>query len=291
MKKHNGDGPFYSSKVEVKRAFEQRAKRSSKQRGYTLAFTDQDFLLREELRPIRLQLELLRPELVLRDFEIDHALVFFGSSKIPAPEVAELQLSEAKAALDKSPSDEACQQALHRAELIFENSQYLSEATRLAYLASSHEESDLVVVTGGGPSFMEAANRGAADANKHSIALNMILPHEQVPNEYVTPELTFQFHYFAIRKMHFLMRARALAAFPGGFGTMDELFEVLTLMQTQKIERIPILLFNKRFWDRVVNFEGFVAEGTIREEDLSLIRYVETADEAWKIISDYYSAG
>lgn len=217
-----------------------------------------------------------------------NAIVFFGSSKIPSLEVASLGLEEAKKALQTNAEDQTLQQAVKRAECILENSRYLQEAVRLAEIASNDEELNLTVFTGGGPSFMEAANEGAQKANARSVALNMILPHEQIPNPYVTPELTFQFHYFAIRKMHFLMRAKALAAFPGGFGTMDELFEVLTLIQTKKIRRIPLFLFHEKFWRKIVNFEGLVEEGTIRPEDVNLIRYVETAEDAWEQIQAFY---
>lgn len=278
--------PFRSSREEVERAEQQ--KKETIGPAYSLAFTDTEFLLREELRPVRLQLELLRPELVLRDHGIESAIVFFGSSKIPPPEVCETMLQQAEKALATQPEDPELKQAVKRAENILENSYYLKEATRLAYLVCSHPDCDFVPITGGGPSFMEAANKGAYLANERSIALNMILPNEQIPNQYVSPELTFQFHYFAIRKMHFLMRAKALAAFPGGFGTMDELFEVLTLMQTNKIKKIPLLLFNKKFWNRVINFEGLIDEGTIRPQDISLLKYVETAEEAWQAIANFY---
>lgn len=256
--------------------------------AYTVAFLDQQFLLRDELRPVRLQLELLRPELVLQDFDINDTFVFFGSSKLPPLDDAKKALSAAEAELENDPTDQHLQRQLEKAKRIAENSTYLSQATKLASMVSTHKHSEFYVVTGGGPSFMEAANKGAHDVGAKSLALNMMLPNEQHPNQYVTPQLTFQFHYFAIRKMHFLMRAKALAAFPGGFGTMDELFEALTLIQTKKIQPIPLLLFNKNFWQRVVSFEDLVLEGTIRESDLELFHYVETAEEAWQIVKDFY---
>ncbi len=286
-KKHIKDPTFLTAKEEVELVPQESDATDSTPR-YHLAFHDADFLLREELRPVRVQLELLRPELVLQDHKVEDAIVFFGSSKIPPVERAEQDLQLAKQALQQNPRDPLCQRAVKRAELIAENSSYLQQATRLAEIAATDPNSDFVVFTGGGPSFMEAANKGAYNANERSVALNMTLPNEQMPNSYVTPELTFQFHYFAIRKMHFLMRARALAAFPGGFGTMDELFEVLTLMQTTKMKPIPLLLFNERFWRTVVNFDAFVDEGTIHPDDLKLITYVETAEHAWQVIADFY---
>lgn len=286
-KKHIKDPTFLTAKEEVERA-PQETEATDTGPKYHLAFHDADFLLREELRPVRVQLELLRPELVLQDHKVEDAIVFFGSSKIPSYERAQENLQAAQQALQQKPHDSLCQRAVLRAEHILENSGYLQQATRLAEIAASDENSDFVVFTGGGPSFMEAANKGAYNANERSVALNMILPNEQQPNSYVTPELTFQFHYFAIRKMHFLMRARALAAFPGGFGTMDELFEVMTLMQTKKMKPIPLLLFNERFWRTVVNFDAFVDEGTIQPQDLNLITYVETAEHAWQVIADFY---
>lgn len=272
--------PFQSTKEEIKH---KKAKH-----GYTLAFTDQDFLIREELRPIRLQLELLRPELILQDHGVEDTIAFFGSSRLPDPETAAQHLSDAQQALAEKPHDPQLQFNVKQAERIQENSAYLKEATRLAYLISSHDAPSFVVATGGGPSFMEAANKGAHEAKAWSAAFNITLPSEQIPNPYVTPELTFQFHYFALRKMHFLIRAKALIAFPGGFGTLDELFEVLTLMQSQKIERIPIILFHKAFWQRIINFDALVEEGTIAASDLDFIQYVETAEQAWQIIADFY---
>lgn len=286
-KKPIHESAFPTTKEEVKKIPQEPVPPESGPR-FRLAYTDAEFLLRDELRPIRLQLELLRPELVLSDHEVEEAIVFFGSARIPPIEEAKKRLAAAEEALRKNPNDDQCQLAVHHAKRVVENSSYRQQATRLAEIAATDENSDFVVFTGGGPGFMEAANQGAHNAKERSVALNMILPNEQVPNPYVTPELTFQFHYFAIRKMHFLMRARALAAFPGGFGTMDELFEVLTLMQTQKIKPIPLLLFNERFWRTVVNFDAFVEEGTIRPQDLELITYVETAEEAWGIIADFY---
>ena len=284
MNKHSSSKPFRSAKEE-----DRVIQESKTGAEYQLAVADQNFLMRDEVRPVRVQLELLRPELVLGDHKVTQTLVVFGSARTPSPEVAEQRLAVARTALDNNPKDSKSKFQVTLAENVLNNSRYLKEATQLAYLASTDPDLPLDVVTGGGPSFMEAANRGAYEANCRSIALGVVLPHEQVPNQFVTPELTFQFHYFAIRKMHFLMRAKALCAFPGGYGTLDELFETLTLIQTEKIERIPMLLFNKAFWDDVINFDGLVAQGTINPEDINLFQFVETAAEAWGLIKAFYS--
>ncbi len=257
--------------------------------AYRLAYRDPDFLLRDELRPGRLQLERLKPELVMNEHRIEGTVVIFGGARIPDPVTASQQVSSAEAELQKKPHDPLLQDALKRAHRLAERSRYYEEARRLASLITqANNASDtfnLVVVTGGGPGIMEAANRGAHEAGGESIGLNIVLPHEQKPNEYITPELCFQFHYFAIRKMHFLIRAKALVVFPGGYGTLDELFETLTLIQTQKIKPFPVLIFGKAFWERIIHFEALVEEGTISQEDIHLFRYVETAEEAWQIIS------
>lgn len=260
----------------------------TKSPSYKLAFQDEDFLLRDELRAVRLQLELLKPELIQIEQGIESTIVIFGSSRIPAPESARRQLESIKAEAEMNPSDAVLVKKLEKAQKALANSRYYEEARTLARLISEScqcsDKATYVVATGGGPGIMEAANRGAHDAKGKSIGLNIVLPYEQAPNPYITPDLSFQFHYFAIRKMHFLMRARALVVFPGGFGTMDELFETMTLVQTRKIEPIPILIFGKAFWKRVIDFDALVEEGTISSEDLSLFRYVETALEAWEIL-------
>lgn len=246
--------------------------------AYRLAFQDTEFLLREDLRPIRFQLELLKPELLLDEANIESTFVFYGSARIPAPD----QIDAVRAAA-------ATPEQKRIAERLAAKARYYEEARRLAAMASrcmcaDGRRRELVVCSGGGPSIMEAANRGAFDAGAPTIGLNIILPHEQLPNAWVTPGLSFQFHYFALRKMHFLMRARAVAVFPGGFGTFDELFELLTLVQTGKMAAIPILLFGHEFWRRVVDFDALVEEGVISPGDIGLFRIVETADEAWEII-------
>lgn len=278
------ESPFHSAKEEIS-ITEQEIKLRER---YLPAFRDQDFLLWEELRPVRLQLELLKPELVLTKQNINETIVFFGSARIPEEKFAKKKVKELKGALKIQPDNTEIQQALRQAENVVINSTYLKEAEKLAYIISTDKKSTFVVLSGGGPSFMEAANKGAHKAKARSISLNMTLSAEQFPNRYVYPELTFQFHYFAIRKMHFLLRAKALIVFPGGYGTMDELFEVLTLMQTKKIERIPLLLFRKDFWKKIINFEGLVEEGTIDAADLQLIQLVETAEEAWDAICNFY---
>ncbi|UCF91153.1 MAG: TIGR00730 family Rossman fold protein [Desulfobacterales bacterium] len=256
--------------------------------SYHLAFQDPDFLLRDELRPVRLQLELLKPELILQEQHIESTVVIFGSARIPDPETAAARLVSAEDEYRRNRTDAAAVRKVELARRALDNSRYYEEARKLAQLISLNSGKDkLVVVTGGGPGIMEAANRGAHDAGVQSIGMNIVLPFEQAPNPYITPDLSFQFHYFAIRKMHLLMRAKALVAFPGGFGTLDELFETLTLIQTQKVTPIPVLLFGRAFWARVVNFNALVEEGTISQEDLEILEFVETADKAWELIAQF----
>jgi len=254
--------------------------------SYQLAFQDPDFLLRDELRPVRLQLEVLKPELILQEQHIESTVVVFGSARIPDPETAESQLVSAQAEYANNSDDSLLGKKVEMARKALENSRYYDEARKLGHLVSINTGKDkLMVVTGGGPGIMEAANRGAHEAGIPSIGMNITLPHEQAPNSYITPDLNFQFHYFAIRKMHLLMRAKSLVAFPGGFGTLDELFETLTLIQTHKVQPIPVLLFGQAFWERIINFDALVDEGTISPDDLDLFVYVETAEEAWELIS------
>ena len=250
--------------------------------AYKLAFRDTEFLLREELRPVRFQLELLKCEMLLEEAGIGSTLVCYGSARIPAPEAAEAALATAT-----TPERKAV------VERLVANSKYYDQARELARIASScgiveQGMRQFVVCSGGGPSIMEAANRGAQDVGAETIGLNIVLPHEQAPNRYVTPHLAFQFHYFALRKMHFLLRAKAVAVFPGGFGTLDEFMELLTLIQTGKMKPIPILLFGKEFWTKVINFEGLAEEGVVNHEDLNLFTWVETAAEAWAKIEQFY---
>lgn len=254
--------------------------------SYRLAFQDQDFLLREELRPVRLQLELLKPELALQEQQIESTVVIYGSARTLDPEAAALRLEKVMEALKKSPDDQALRQELSKAQAAVSNSRYYTEARKLGRLISENIATHKhVVITGGGFGIMGAANQGAHDVGAKSVGMNIVLPFEQEPNPYITPELSFQFHYFAIRKMHLLMRAKALVAFPGGFGTMDELFEALTLIQTHKVKPIPVLLFGRKFWQKVINFEALVEEGTISPQDVNIFQYVSTAEEAWEIIA------
>ena len=250
--------------------------------AYKLAFQDTDFLLRPDLRPVRFQLELLKPELLMNEANIGSTFVFYGSARIPEPAKAEALLAAAQSDWQRKV-----------AENLKAKSHYYEIARALARHASRCDcdeegKRHFVVCSGGGPSVMEAANRGAQDEGCDSIGLNIVLPHEQLPNRYVTPDLSFQFHYFALRKMHFLLRARAVAVFPGGFGTFDEFFELLTLIQTGKVRPLPILVFGKEFWTRVVNFEALAEEGVISPGDLDLFHFCEDADEAWKFVTDYY---
>ena len=259
--------------------------------AYRLAYADEEFLLRDELRPVRLQLELLKPDLLQRENGINSTIVVFGSTRIPDAETATTRLRAAEARAKANPTDAALARKVEIAARILAKSRYYDEARELGRMVTAASQQDerceLVVITGGGPGIMEAANRGAHDAGGKSIGLNIVLPMEQCPNPYVTPELSFQFHYFAVRKMHFLMRARALVAFPGGFGTLDELFETLTLIQTKKVRPVPVLLFGREYWQRIINFDALVEEGAVDPKDLELFRYVETASDAWKIIQTY----
>lgn len=261
--------------------------------SYRLAYMDNDFMLLDELRPVRLQLELLKPDLVQQKHGIESTVVVFGSSRIPDAETSAKRLHEAVEQAKAEPDDPTLARKVKIAERVLSNASYYNEARRLAHLITEDTQQrgtcELVVVTGGGPGIMEAANRGAMDAGGKSVGLNIALPFEQQPNPYITPELSFQFHYFAIRKMHFLKRASALVACPGGFGTMDELFETLTLIQTRKIKPLPVLLFGRVYWSRIINFDALVEEGMIDEQDLSLFKYVDTAEEAWQIIRDSLS--
>ena len=273
---------FPTSKVEAHAAKHVPSSPQTESEAYKLAFQDMDFLLREDLRPVRFQLELLKPELFLQEAKVGSTFVFYGSARIPHPEHADDLVAAA--------TNEEQRQI---AERLKEKAPYVEVARELARLASRCDCDEegmrhFVVCSGGGPSIMEGANRGAADEGKESIGLNIVLPHEQLPNSFVTPELSFQFHYFALRKMHFLIRARAVAVFPGGFGTFDELFELLTLIQTGKVRPLPILLFGRDYWNKVVNFQAMANEGVIAPHDLELIHWSEDADEAWDYVVRFY---
>jgi uncharacterized protein (TIGR00730 family) len=273
---------FPEAKVDAKSARHVPSSPQTESEAYKLAFQDIDFLLREDLRPVRFQLELLKPELLMNEAKIGSTFVFYGSARIPEPSLAD--------ALVAGATDDR-QRAI--AERLKAKSLFYDVARELAQLASScgcdeDGKRHFVVCSGGGPSVMEAANRGAIDVGAESIGLNIVLPHEQLPNRYVTPDLSFQFHYFALRKMHFLLRARAVAVFPGGFGTFVEFFELLTLIQTGKVRPLPVLLFGKEFWTKVVNFEALVDEGVIAPHDLDIFHWCEDAKEAWNFVESFY---
>jgi uncharacterized protein (TIGR00730 family) len=260
--------------------------------SYRLSYTDIEFLTRDELRPVRLQLELLKPEMLQQEHGIDATVVVFGGSRIPEKPVAAENVARAEQAAAVDPGNVDSMRKVAIARRVLAKSHYYEEARRLGGLLSKiyhqHSGRNLVVITGGGPGIMEAANRGARDVGAKTMGLNIVLPHEQAPNPYITPELCFQFHYFSIRKMHFLMRAQALIAFPGGFGTLDELFETLTLIQTKKIKPLPVLLFGREFWQKLINFDYLVEEGVISPEDLNIFKFVETAEEAAEIVEKYF---
>jgi uncharacterized protein (TIGR00730 family) len=251
--------------------------------SFRLAFTDERFLLREELRPVRMQLELLKPEMVQQEQRIESTIVLFGSARIVPPDVAKLQDEAARASGDAA--------LVQRAAMALQMSQYYDEARRFSQIVTQRSrtlDTPIYVVTGGGPGIMEAGNRGAHDVGGRSIGLNIVLPREEAPNPYITPELCFRFHYFALRKMHFVMRSIALVCFPGGFGTLDELFETMTLVQTGKSRSRPILLFGRAFWEKAIDFQHLVECGMIGAEDLGLFHYVETAEEAWARLAEHY---
>ena len=251
-----------------------------------LAFADPEFLLRRETRGIRFQLEMLKPDLAQQEQGIEHTVVVFGSARFQSQEKAQKTLESAISsgiALD-----------IKRAESLVRNAHFYEQARAFGHLiaqysANKHNPNKLFICTGGGPGIMEAANRGASEAGGISVGLNIALPHEQTPNPYITPELSFKFHYFALRKMHFMMRAKALVAFPGGFGTMDELFETLTLVQCKKAKPVPIVLFGTEYWKKVFHPENMLEEGVIAEEDLQLFHYVDTVEDAWEVIRVFYA--
>ena len=256
--------------------------------SYRRADQDLEFLNEDELRPVRLQLELLKAELIQQREKIHSTIVVFGSARLPEPSESRRLLARAAARLASKPQDVSRRRAVAVAKRQVAMSKYYGEARAFGRLVSgkyqSKGRSDYVIVTGGGPGIMEAANRGAADVNAKSMGLNIALPHEQQPNVYITPVLCFQFRYFALRKMHFLLRAKALVAFPGGFGTCDELFETLTLLQTGKVSGITVVLVGQAYWSKVIDWQLLEDNGFISPEDRQLFHYAETAREAWSII-------
>ncbi len=260
--------------------------------SYVMAHKDTVLLERDELRPVRLQLELLKPELVLSEHNIQSTIVVFGGTRIVEKKKAAAKVARLEKKLESDPKNAKIRKELQIAKKVLSKSHYYEEAREFAAIVSRESQKpvhrEYVIVTGGGPGIMEAANRGAYESRAVSIGLNITLPMEQRPNKYITRDLCFQFRYFAIRKMHFMLRAKALIAFPGGFGTLDELFEGLTLVQTRKLEPLPIILFGEDYWRKMVDFEFMVSEGTIDPGDVELFSYADTAKDAWRIIRDFY---
>jgi len=254
--------------------------------SYVQADRDIEFLGRDDVRAVRLQLDFLKPELLLNQHGILHTIVVFGSTRIVEPAAAESKFAALHEAQAAAPEDRGIQRRLSVAERVLDKSRYYDVAREFGQMVGNAgngpDDSRLVIVTGGGPGIMEAANRGAHDTKAKTIGLNINLPHEQYPNPYITPELCFHFHYFALRKMHFLLRARALVAFPGGFGTFDELFETLTLIQTRKIKPLPVVLVGEYYWRKVFDIDYMVEEGVIDAEDRELFWYAETAEDIWE---------
>ena len=273
MKDDHPHRSFRDAQDDIRTTREVPATEQSRSPAYRLAYDDFDFMLRDELRAIRLQLELLKPEILMTEQGVDSTIVLFGGARIMPPELAH----------------EAVNPQMARLSHFYDEARRFARIMTERSLAGGGREN--IIVTGGGPGVMEAGNRGAADAGGKSIGLNIVLPHEQAPNPWVTPELCFNFHYFGMRKMHFLMRAAAIAIFPGGFGTMDEFFEALTLIQTGRMRQVPFLLFGKAFWTSIINFEGLAEAGTISPDDLKLFRLVDTAEEAIAAIDDWPGAG
>ena len=254
--------------------------------SYLKAYEDVQLLKQDVMRPIRMELEVLKPEFYLKYFNVTETIVCFGSARVREEKIAKQQLAAAKAALAKKPQNKKLQQKLQEAKGLLSLSKYYDEARKFAKIVVKKAGKRFAVVTGGGPGLMEAANRGAFENGGTSVGLNITLPHEQHPNDYISPNLAFLFHYFAIRKLHFVMRAKAFVVFPGGFGTFDELFEILTLIQTGKKNQIPVVLVGKKFWNEVINVKALAAYGVIAHEDICPI--VDTAEDAWKIIAKFY---
>lgn len=257
------------------------------------AYEDINFLKHDACRPVRLQLEYLKPDVVMSEKGVDATIVIMGSARIPSPETAREELEKAEEKSEDFPDSPALKYHVAKARRMVEQSKYYEVARAFAALASQHSEKNhqgvaFIVSTGGGGGIMEAGNRGAADAGSESVGLNITLPQEQHPNEYISDGLCFTFHYFSMRKMHFLLRAKALCAFPGGFGTMDEVFETLTLIQTGKIQPIPVVLFGREFWEEVINWQAFIDRGLINPEDVEVFRFCETAEEGWSYIQSFW---
>lgn len=256
--------------------------------SYLRAYEDIDLLNQPALRSVRLQLEVLKPELYLLAKDINEAIVCFGSARVRPEKEAKARVAQAKKNLAKNPKNKKLQQELATAQGLLSLSKYYDMGRELGKLIVTKSKKRFAVMTGGGPGLMEAANRGAYENGGISIGMNITLPHEQEPNPYITPNMAFLFHYFSVRKMHLVMRAKAVVVLPGGFGTFDEMFELLTLVQTRKTERIPIILVGKEFWNKVINVKALADYGVINPEDPHVYKIVDTAEEAWDIIAKFY---
>ena len=262
--------------------------------SYRLAYKDPDFMGLEDLRPLRLEMELMKPEMILDELGIKSTIVCFGGTQISPKEEGERLMAEAKEAVAKDPESPESKRLMVRAERVLYKSRFYEECREFAKIVTEHnmthhpDGDECIVNTGGGPGIMEAGNRGAFEAGGKSMALNIILPFEQEPNSFITPGMAFQFNYFAIRKMHFLLRAKALVCFPGGFGTLDELFTSLTLKQTGRMQDIPIILYNKEYWNGIIDFQFLADEGVIQDSHLELFQYTETPQETWDVIEAFH---
>ncbi len=260
--------------------------------SYRLAYLDDHYIQREDLRPLRLELELLKPEMLLEEEGIKSTTVVFGGTQVISKEQADETMAAAKEAQEKDPDSHESKRLMIRAERVMAKSRFYEECREFSRIVTEHtlkaNDGEFIVKTGGGPGIMEAANRGAFEAGGKSIGLNIELPFEQEPNSYITPGLCFQFNYFAIRKMHFLLRAKALVCFPGGFGTLDELFTTLTLRQTGRMQDIPIILYSKDYWNGIIDFQFLADEGVIQDRHLELFQYTESPEETWKVITDFH---
>ena len=263
--------------------------------SYRLAYRDPDFIGSEDLRPLRLEMELLKPEMLMDQHGIESTIVVFGGTQVAPKEEGERLMAEAKEAIAKDPDSPEAKRLMIRAERVLYKSRYYEECREFGRIVTEYniangiDGQENMIKTGGGPGIMEAGNRGAFEAGGKSTALNIILPFEQEPNSYITPGLAFQFNYFAIRKMHFLLRAKALICFPGGFGTLDELFTSLTLKQTGRMQDIPIILYSKEYWDGIIDFQFLADEGVIQDSHLDLFQYTETPQETWDVIQKFHA--
>ena len=271
---------------------EQRTQEIMDHPSYRLAYLDDDFLQCEEARPVRLELELLKPEMVLDKAGIKSTVVVFGGTQVIPGDEAQVVMKQAQAAIEENPNDPEAKRMMIRAQRMMDKVRYYEECRAFSRIVTEYNkqyrDGEFLIKTGGGPGIMEAANRGAYEAGGKSMALNITLPFEQTPNAYITPGFCFQFNYFAIRKMHFLLRAKALVCFPGGFGTLDELFTSLTLRQTGRMQAIPIILYSREYWDNIINFQYLADEGVIRDEHLRLFQYCETPQQTWQTIADFH---